>query len=446
MERRELVQARMQKGWTQKQAAEEIGVSESTVQRWERGECDPELFNIGRLSNVYGLSAEALGLSSTPTPAQQSPVVERSLPFQEQDLTLRLLRIPWHHDADASYHDLQRQVGQELRHMHDDVTRREALMRLALLPSEMAGISLARFAMKATPPEILAQIASGLAACWQLRKGRELAFIAGVVDRYIPALKLLMQSAQHRTDAADLLAQCYLLKGMLAWHVEGHAASVAAMQKSASYAEQAANPLLHLIAVRSQATAHYYAGHLVRAHEAAEQAGALLASVKTPVPALARSYVLAGLAAYRAVAARQQDALRAMGKAQEAFFAQSPDAPVWIDHYEGNLFLNEGKMQMFLGMHAKARDSFAQIYRDPASTAAIKVEATLAEAQAEVFRGDMARDRDFVIAKWIDGIEGAKMLQSEQRYDEAMFVYTAMRAAWPAEPRIRDLRHHLRMV
>jgi hypothetical protein len=45
--------------------------------------------------------------------------------------------------------------------------------------------------------------------------------------------------------------------------------------------------------------------------------------------------------------------------------------------------------------------------------------------------------------RWMQGINEAKTLQSQQHFNEAIQTYTALRAAWPAEKRIKDLREYI---
>lgn len=44
---------RVQAGYTQKEAAKEIGVSEQTVIRWEQGASSPNMENAQKLSELY---------------------------------------------------------------------------------------------------------------------------------------------------------------------------------------------------------------------------------------------------------------------------------------------------------------------------------------------------------------------------------------------------------
>lgn len=442
MERPQLVQVRKWRLWTVERAAREIGVDKATLSRWEKGLADPQPSNVERLCRAYSMTPEALGFGYD-APAQQA--TDMLLPFQQQDLTLRLMRLVWQWSPrTATYHQLQASISQELE-MEESLSRRDALRRLALLPIEMSGLSLASAIVKAPERDILAQCAAGLTACWNLRKGRELTDVARIVSCYIPTLHLITQSSTAlRKAAADLLAQCYLLKCLLAWHVETHAESITYAQKSANYSEIAGNVTLQILALRTQAAAHYYADHWSQALHTAEQARNLMETVKSvTVPAMVRSYVYAGLATYQAHAQMKQEAFTSLGKARAAFFAHPDEpVPVWVDHYTGNLVLNDGRTHFHLGMQKEALSAFTQIHSDPAGSAAIRVEALLNEAIAEVYRAG-SRDMDWVIDRWTAGIEGAKTLQSEQRFSEALSTYAAMRAAWPAEPRINALRERI---
>ena len=48
--------ARVNKGYTQKEAAGRIGISEETLSRYERGKTFPSLEVIKRMEEVYGVS------------------------------------------------------------------------------------------------------------------------------------------------------------------------------------------------------------------------------------------------------------------------------------------------------------------------------------------------------------------------------------------------------
>ena len=53
-------QSREQKGMTQEELAERLGVSRQAVSKWENGTVDPSTSNLLALAKLYGLSPEAL--------------------------------------------------------------------------------------------------------------------------------------------------------------------------------------------------------------------------------------------------------------------------------------------------------------------------------------------------------------------------------------------------
>lgn len=52
--------ARVNKGYTQKQAAELIGVTEDTVGNWERGKSYPDALHIRKIQEAYGVRYDNL--------------------------------------------------------------------------------------------------------------------------------------------------------------------------------------------------------------------------------------------------------------------------------------------------------------------------------------------------------------------------------------------------
>jgi hypothetical protein len=158
------------------------------------------------------------------------------------------------------------------------------------------------------------------------------------------------------------------------------------------------------------------------------------------------SYVYAGLATYQAYHGRKADALLSLKKAHTTFFEQSAGemVPILIDHHVGNLLVNDGETHMHLGMYSDALDSLKQIDQQYAQDATVSLtsrhNALTNQIMAEVNRDDQPRDMQWCIGRWEQAIEGAKMLQSNQRFNAVVQAYIAMRAAWPAEQRVRDLR------
>lgn len=52
--------ARVNKNYSQKEAAQKIGVSLSTIKNWERGHTSPKASYIGKICEVYELPYDAI--------------------------------------------------------------------------------------------------------------------------------------------------------------------------------------------------------------------------------------------------------------------------------------------------------------------------------------------------------------------------------------------------
>ena len=55
-----LTALRREKGWTQKELAELLHVSDKTVSRWERDESVPDLFLVPDIAQLYGITSDEL--------------------------------------------------------------------------------------------------------------------------------------------------------------------------------------------------------------------------------------------------------------------------------------------------------------------------------------------------------------------------------------------------
>jgi transcriptional regulator with XRE-family HTH domain/tetratricopeptide (TPR) repeat protein len=467
-----LAAAREQKHWTQEDAAERFGVAVQTIWRWESGQSFPRAHFLRQICEEYGMSAEELGLVrdtkdsqkaqkrapviqaqvQAPSPLFDAPdVVGKSYAaFRATNAILHFLHIiqswPVH---TARYHDLQAVIALEVEDnsmMQEPLNRREALRALAGLSIELCSLSALMPVLKHPVEEILPRIAAGITACWYLRRGKDLTFASEMVSAYIPTLQEIVRIASEepqRKAAADLAAQSLLLKATLVRHVDGSNAAAIYAQQAENYGEVAENRLLQILALRTQAAIYDYGNLHEQALRVAQKAKYLLEMSNDPsIPPLAHSYVYAGLATYQGYLGKKQDALTSLKKAHATFFAQShaEPVPIWIDHGETNLILNDGLTYYYLDMHKEALDTFAQAETKKKQDLTSYAEILLSEVLAEVSRSDKPRDMEFCIDHWTQGIEEAKTLQSNQRFNEAIHMHTVMSAIWPGEKRIKELR------
>ncbi len=457
---------RLDRNWTQEYVADQLGVDPATVRRWESGVHKPRPRQYRQLCKLFG--KEELPALDEQEQEQAARGHEQSLPvatlyeveddythFRAHDLTTRLERLVWMwpiQHSNARYHELSTLLIQELEQkdntmQEDSISRRDALRRLASLPIEMCGLSLVGPVLIRPMDEILSQCAAGITACWYLRKGKDLAFASDTVSRYIPTLREIVKTGSllQRKDAAELLVQSFLLKSTLTFHVNGTNEAVYFAQQAEAYGYTAENIMLQVIALRTQAAAHSYAERWEPALQIAKKAKYLLETAhKAPIPQLVHSYIYAGLATYQAYSGQKQDAFISLKKAHTMFFNRPNDeqASIWIDHNQANLILNDGMTHYYLDMHKEALDSFEQtkkIQQDDIG----RVEILVDEVMTEISRDDKPRDMEWSITQWTQAIQGAKTLRSDQWFKESTTAYKAMRAVWPREQRIKELRDHI---
>jgi transcriptional regulator with XRE-family HTH domain len=451
---RSLGRLRAKKHWSLQHAATLLEVDASTLNRWEHGKTFPRGHSVEKLCRVYECSEEELGLPNT-TSSQVSfspPALERTTVAQSflvSDPTMRLLSLAF---SPLDTHMMQWEVIKLLEGYPmntDALTRREALRRLATLPMITLHLNAFIPTQNALPEAVLSQCSAGVVACWYLRKGKELSFAESTVSTYLPTLReIVASSSQHRKAAADVLVQCYLLKAALSWHITSPMDGIKYTQQAEAYSQIAESPLLQVAALRSQAAVFCYANQWGQALHAGLQAKQILERTpKDLIPPLARSYVYAGVATYQAYHQHKQDAFTSLKKAHATFFEQSGDdvVPLWIDHNIGNLLMNDGLTHSHLGLYESAVDSFAQIEQRATNDATITfdgtIEAAIEQTLAEVSRDD-GRDMEKCIRLWTQGMKGATSIQSNKLYTDALITYTAMKAAWPGESRIKELREY----
>jgi transcriptional regulator with XRE-family HTH domain len=469
-ERKSLIAAREQLHLSQEEVAERLGVSKATVHRWEKKGDIPQPYHLRELCKLFEASARELGfdekyaVDGLHIDGLEEEIEEDVLvAFRKENSTSRLMSIVWNWSKrDTRYQMLQVAILMELEDnsMDDEISRRDALRFLALVPVDMLGLSQVGAAFMGSHEDVLTYCAAGVTACWYLRKGKDLLFANQTVSKYIPTLKAAVQSAPaiQRKAAAALLAQCFLLKAPLAWNLTTTSDAIYYARQAEAFSVIAGSRLLQITALRTTAAALCYANQWEQALQAAEKAKYLLEQkeqstplqpAEEPIPQLVSSYVYAGLATYRAYDGRKEDAFHVLKKAHTTFFERSTDekVPPWVDHNIGNLLINDGETRLHLGLYKEAINSLEEINTQYAQDTTIsltgRINSLLNQVMAEVSRDDQPRDMEWCIDRWKRGIEGAKTVQSQRHFNEAIQAYTAMRVAWPGEMRIKDLRDHI---
>src|SRR6266540_4163546 len=94
MERRsKLTELREAKCWTLVQAAQAVGVSINTINRWEMGKQKPHGYHLQQLCLVYGVEPEELELDDDGSSLSDISHTPLLTAFIAGDLTMRLLEL-----------------------------------------------------------------------------------------------------------------------------------------------------------------------------------------------------------------------------------------------------------------------------------------------------------------------------------------------------------------
>jgi len=455
MERTQLSQARHKKFWTLEEAAEHIGVDVNTLHKWEHNKASPRAYNLQRICEVYQMTAEELGLvvaASSPTVIQSDITYAAITDFLEHDLTLHLMDVvsSWN---STEYDQLQNNLMGLLEEYSMDttsgmITRRDTLRRLAAMPFATFGLARNLTSSPLQPSEeMLKQYASAITACWELSKSDDTLDIQMAfegVSAYLPVLRAIVKDfSQYRKQAASLAGQGALLQTLLGWHLQGLKEAARYAQDAVKYSKEAGDTPLLLATLDYLAWVYYYDKKASKALETIQQSIPLLKQ-KQPLP----SRLLGGI--YSTLALMQskngQSGMLPLRQAAESFFSgkQEESRFVYMDYTVSDLVLNDAMVHYQQAAYDKALDSLSQLVDPEHLTLKMvlpersRVEAlnVMTLASLKHPQKDMERSLHF----WYAGIQGAKALRSEQRFDEAVAAFDIMDALWSGERRIKELQ------
>ena len=84
-------------GMTQKDLADKLFVSDKTVSRWERDECDPDLSLIPAIAELFGITTDELLRGERNSP--EAPVAEEIKPSTKSEKQFKTLTSPMNIDG-----------------------------------------------------------------------------------------------------------------------------------------------------------------------------------------------------------------------------------------------------------------------------------------------------------------------------------------------------------
>lgn len=92
-----LQELRKEAGYSQEQLAEMLGVSRQAVSKWESGQTNPDINNVGRLSEIYGKSTDYIifGTEREPEIIYKDKIVyQDKIIYQEKKAFQKLNDLP----------------------------------------------------------------------------------------------------------------------------------------------------------------------------------------------------------------------------------------------------------------------------------------------------------------------------------------------------------------
>ena len=502
---RKLAEARYHKGWSQEKVAEAIGVTRSTLSQWERGVQKPQEFYVHRLCTFYEMTRTELGMEESVHRKLQKTVMEpeREKPtFQDISspsvfiatspaskhfllptaiaLPERQVETPSFPDCASLFgiklaemvtlvhqwgdmtmfsYELQSQLDQEIKSLDRlkdqypieafSLSRRSFLVALASLPAALLVSSKQGHKTVLSLEELLPQCAASLTACWHLSSGSHLDSIAQLLDSFLPTLIMVVKNApSYRELAADLVAQCYFLKTILAWHTEGLERAESFCIQALRYSEIAKNINLRLNALNQHALISYYAQQFPKALAKSEEAASLLRHESHEhIFPIVRGRVYMYLAAIQA-SNQKEHAERTLEHAKRAFALQAmvtEPVPLYADCGDAPLTLWDGLTYYHLSFRDVAYaqraltslKTFGHLQPDTALPERFRLECL----NNRILAATQCNEMEEAILCWEMGKQGARTLESKQREKEADFAYQALLRRWPSETKRLHLAH-----
>jgi transcriptional regulator with XRE-family HTH domain len=456
------------RGWSQKKVADLLqslggGCDSKQISRWENGAAKPSRFYQELLISLFEVTADKLGFIKADTivvdPYEETGIIEATdllegNPFESPciDLEFRIQCIIYEAlSQQTTLHELRRKLTSILSEERSIITmdseRRKLLRHLALLPIQAFGLNIVGgpSSHSTAPKDILIHCSAGVTACEQLSKGTDLHLAYTATLNYIPTLKNIARyNPSHRREASELIAQAMLLLAALSLHVESSKSAIGYAQQAVSYSEASSNLELTLTSLGQLAWIFSSDKQYRKALEKAQLAEYSMKQAKNIHP-LVISNTYAVLGAYSAQNGHREEALVALDRATQTFFSTATDEDLnYMDYDYPEILLTWGLAHARTQHPEDALKSFSQVI-DPVT---LTPKMPVSERVRVEFLNNMtlasmkitSRDMGQTIRYWQAGVEGAKILQSEQRFNEALTATEVMESIWPGEHKIINLR------
>jgi len=358
----------------------------------------------------------------------------------------------------SSYHELQAWVDKEI-HMFDEIkplwtsdgysiSRRQAIIAIAALPTVLLTAVQNDHRSALVKQEFLFRCSASITACWHLMAGRDFAEVKEAVTPYLPVLMRWSQDpSEFQQQSADLAAQGQILLGLVSLHtvrppysIQGYMTHA---KQAAEYGQISKNASLHVATLIAHLRAAFrYSERPDKMLQVCQQA----MQYSNEVSPLEQSITYSALAEAYGYNGKLQETLRYIELAHEIRPATIDYLPPFLSADNG-LFgmFYEGRAYLALGAHypegnhlEQAWNTLVQVERLPSTVVfpeRIRIEIVNQQTLAAVKMGDLDRFCTY----FEKGVNGAKMLGSEKRRQEAAGIYWQARDIWPHETRVKEL-------
>jgi tetratricopeptide (TPR) repeat protein len=213
-------------------------------------------------------------------------------------------------------------------------------------------------------------------------------------------------------------------------------------QQAVAYAQESGDSALLISAILSQAWAYYYEQRCAEGVAVIARAIPLLKQGDVPRSLAAR--VWSTQAVLQARNGQTSNSLESLRKAHSVVNKLNDDYYAFTNSVIIEMTGNEGMAHYHAGNYDKALDTFTQLI-DDASLVSRKPLSGKGRVEMLNFMAfselkSPKRDMEKALNFWQTGLEGAKTLQSKQRFNESLAIYDMMEAVWPSERRIMERR------
>lgn len=458
MRNEKLIEARIQRGWTQEVAAEKVRVSRVAYARWEEQGIIPRLWAINQAREAFNMTPEQLGFrrysSGVSESGKVTPVSLASLPNTSDNahaasdlvklgvVALALARQAYGYTAEelllSAEQEFRRLDTMTQQHPDHRGTRREALEFLISLPLALIGFgsSVENVSSPFFTEEILPSYMTAVPACWKLYFDGGIADVERVLPNYITQLSnFAQQSTRFQKLAASAASQAYQLSWLLALQHQEFGTALSAIKQAFSYGDIADSDHLRLASLVRQAHVFFHLKRPVQQLQIHEKA----LQYSSHVSPLLQGWLYIVLAESQAHVGLEEEARRSLSLARDCFPEHPEDDPhfsyVPVDQF---FFANHEVLTLLhLNQAKQALEKLALVDKTiPKAIVPRRVELQCRQASAALKSGEMEQACEYV------EVAGTSALQlgSDLRQNEASETYQQMRLKWPHERKVKALQ------